>query len=222
MKLSKVLLTALLPLPLFFNGCGSSANDQGTTFSLIGFGQLTIDTTTLATTCSDTVFTNQISVPRSDATEGSGTVIGCLVIQNNLTSTSVRTERVNLSYYINGASEQPPSTNTVGTVLLGPAASSATTTTTTTSTGLSSLGNKISLPANLIPPVVREWISVNRSRLPSPPYNMDIIASVTGVSTSGDQLTTNEASIQATITQDVLVGTGGASGTTTPTATPAA
>ena len=208
MNIKKIAAAALLAFAV--NGCGSASNDQGVSFTLLGFGQLDTDADTGASTCSDSVFTNVVAFPLSDATEGTGTVAGCLVLQNNQIKVAIRTERINLSYYIAGATEQPPATSIGGTVVIGPAQASTDTTTTDTSTttttgGISSIPSKVSLPTNLVPPSVREWMNLNRDKLPEPPFSMDIIASVSGVTTAGDQLTTNDGYLQSTVTQDVIV-----------------
>jgi hypothetical protein len=217
MKLRKHFLSFLLPLPLLLGGCGSASNDQGVSFMLLGFGELTIDETTRVVTCSDTIFTNGLVVPLSETIEGAGSVIACLVMQNNMSKVHVRTERVNLSYSIAGASEQPPSTSTSGTIVLGPvqAATGGTSGVTGVTTG--GIPSKGTLKANIIPPAIREWLSINRDSLPPAPFSMDVMVSVTGVSTAGDQISTNDSFLQVTITNDIPVDPGaGGDGEPTP------
>ena len=196
-------------MPLLIGGCGSSSNDQGVSFTLLGFGQTVIDTTTKAITCSDSIFTNNLSVPITEAVQSSGSTIGCLVLSNNMTKVSIRTERINLSYSIPGASIQPPATSTSGTIVLGPEATAANTS--------PAIPNKLALQANVIPSAIREWISNHRNSLPPLPFSMDVMVSVTGVSTAGDQIITNDAFLQVNITKASKVGS-----SVTPTATPGA
>ena len=213
MKLRNTILTMLLPLPLLLGGCGSASNDQGVSFTLVGFGAYDIDETTKKVTCLTDEFTNLITVPLSDSAESTpNTIFSCLVVQHTMPAVTVRTEVVNLSYHIAGASIQPPSTTTRGTVVLPSAKTSGSTGGTSgtsgTSGGTSAVSNfvsKASIPVNIVPPSIREWLSLNRNSLPAAPYSMDIIVSITGVTSAGDQLTTNEAYLQSTVVQDVLV-----------------
>lgn len=215
MKLRNTILTMLLPLPLLLGGCGSASNDQGVSFTLVGFGAYDIDETTQRVTCLTDEFTNLITVPLSDSAESTpNTIFSCLVVQHSMPAVTVRTEVVNLSYHIAGASIQPPSTTTRGTVVLPSANTSGSTGTTggtsgtsgTSGTGgITSFVSKASIPVNIVPPSIREWLSLNRNSLPAAPYSMDIIVSVTGVTSAGDQLTTNEAYLQSTVIQDVTI-----------------
>lgn len=197
-------------------GCGTASNDQGTSFTLLGFGNLTEDATTSAITCSSTSFTNNIDVALSNLTQGNGVISACPVMQNNLTGMTVRTERINLSYYIPGATEQPPSTTTAGTIVLGASGTSSSTTTTT-----NAIPSKATLNINAVPQAVRTWLSLNRSKLPKAPFSMDITVSVSGVTGSGDLIESNQALLQANVTSDLPVtgtgGSGGSSGSTTQT-----
>ncbi len=206
----------LLPLPLLLGGCGSASNDQGVSFTLVGFGAYDIDETTQRVTCLEDEFTNLLTVPLSDGTESTpNTIFSCLVVQHSMPAVTVRTEVVNLSYQIAGASIQPPSTTTRGTIVLPSAKTSdsagstgGTSGTSGTSGGTGTVTNfvsKASIPVNIVPPSIREWLSLNRNSLPEAPYSMDIIVSVTGVTSAGDQLTTNEAYLQSTVVQDVPV-----------------
>ncbi len=207
-------VSAVLALGLILNGCGSSPNDQGVSFSLLGFGELTTDETTGRSVCSDTTFTNLVDVALSEITEGNGVIVGCPVMQNNMTNVTVRSERVNLSFFIAGATDQPPSSSTAATVVLGPDTDTGETPTT---------GNQIlskrALPVNLVPQATRSWLSENRASLPNPPFSMDITVTVSGITSAGDQLVSNQALIQANVTNDLPINPGDTPGDA-PTETP--
>jgi hypothetical protein len=193
---------ATLALGLLLNGCGSSPNDQGVSFTLLGFGQLTTDESTGRSECSSTTFTNLVDVALSDITEGNGVIIGCPVIQNNMTNVTVRSERVNLSFFIAGATDQPPSSSTAATLVLGPVTSTSGDDTTTDTNAIDSRG---AVPVNLVPQATRAWLSENRASLPNPPFSMDITVTVSGVTSAGDQLVSNQALIQANVTNDLPI-----------------
>lgn len=211
-------------------GCGSASNDQGVSFSLLGFSNFTLDETTGAPECSLDAFTNSIAIPLGeDGDTGTPvTTTRCLIVQNNMTSVGVRTERVEVSYYIPGAEVQPPSTSAPFTVFVGADAGTDSpdgtqsdsggdsgTTTTTTKTGITTTGNRTAAPLNMVPAEIRSWLSLNRNLLPEPPFSMDLVMHVAAITTAGDQLMTNDGYFQAQVTNDFNIDGSGSSGTDT-------
>lgn len=234
MKLSKVIKKTGVGLIFAASvfGCGSAANDQGSSFTLAGFGAVTIDPTTGDTTCSTTVLTNTVTTPLGLNEDGTASeTIACLLMQNHLTSSSIRTERAEISYYIPGADEQPPPTSAPAFVYLGPVGTSDASTSSSSSSSSSSsatptdhpgIAELISLPVNIVPAEITSWISLNRNKLPEPPFSMDIIVHVLGITTSGDELQTNDGFLQAQVINDFIINDNGIGGSSseTPTATP--
>ncbi len=216
-----VKLTTAFGLLLSINGCGSSSpNDQGVAFSLVGFAGITVDEATGRVTCDPETFTNLIDVPFSDLLEGNGVVLGCPIFQNNMTNVTVRTERINLSFFIPGASDQPPSASTVATVVLGRLVTATETVGGEANNNNNNLSNRATVPVNIVPQSVRTWLSQNRDALPNAPFSMDVSATVVGVTSAGDQLTSNRAFIQANVTNDTPINDDGVIGDDT-TETPA-
>ena len=233
MKIKKLkYISAVLALGLALNGCGSSPNDQGVSFSLLGFGELTTDAATGRTVCSSATFTNLVDVALSDIIEGNGVIVGCPVIQNNMTNVTVRSERVNLSFFIAGATDQPPSSSTAATIVLGPVQNVADPNTgnptnptnptnpgTQPVNGQNAIQSRGTVPVNLVPQATRAWLSENRASLPNPPFSMDITVTVSGITSAGDQLVSNQALIQANVTNDLPINPSDPS--TEPTEVPA-
>lgn len=205
-----VLSLSLLLLSLTGCGSGSSNNDQGVAFTLLGFfsdfeetaGQVG-DTITLSGTDE---FSN--SSPNEDSqTETAVPVI--LGLQNNLSGQFIRADIAYITYFVNGASAQPPSTSVSFSVFLGPA-----------SEGNSSLPPTIANPNTsfaqipIVPADIRAWLALNRNDLPEPPFTMTATVYVSGVTSSGDRLDTNQATYFLNVVPDVPIApTGGGSDT---------
>lgn len=119
---TKVITSALAATAFIVGalGCGSASNnDQGVSFSAIGFAAQDDDGA-----CTLDIGTTGVIVPITFGTVAedfaiSG-IISCILLQNNMSSQSVRVERLYLSYHIPGASEQPPDTSIPLSVVLSP------------------------------------------------------------------------------------------------------
>lgn len=211
-------ITIFSTAAMLLAGCGSAPNDQGVSFSLLGYMAIDIDEDTGERTCSiDTSTSGYLANLGTSSDIGASATLGCILLQNNLTGQFIRAERVNLSYFIAGASEQPPSTVQAQTVVLGPLGSgdSGTTSTgpnTTLPPGFTSLGNRISTGVFLIPDETHRWLSLNRDKLPDPPFIMQVTASVTGVTSAGDVLVSNEAGTSVEVVSDITINDTGSVG----------
>jgi len=155
--------------------------------------------------CQPQVYITATSFPLSSITEATNTsssIFTCLGVQNNMTAQFVRTQRVLLDYFIDGATEQPPSTATAYTVVLGPVG--GTTTVTNPGTGIVA-PNRVVVGANVVPNEIRSWIALNRAQLPEAPFTMIVTTSVVGLTSAGDQIISNVADLQVEVTPDVVV-----------------
>lgn len=227
--------TGLLPrlalggVVALLGSCGTAANDQGVSFTITSFNAVDDEGK-----CQMDVGVSGVSFPLSSDTEtalSSGNVYApCVQMQNNMSTQFIRTERAYLSFYVEGASEQPPSTVTVLGTVIGPGSdiepegttqtNSASTRKGTIPTGALSIANRVVAPIIVVPSETRSWMALNRASLPEPPFNMVITASVTGVTSAGDRMESNPLSINGEVTSDLVIvptdggdGTGGTGGT---------
>jgi hypothetical protein len=77
----------------------------------------------------------------------------------------------------------------------------------------------------VIPSPIREWLNFNRTQLPPPPYNLEVVVQLSGLSSSGNRYDTNTGVFSFNIIPETRLdptGEGGAvdTPTTDPTATP--
>lgn len=185
-------------------GCGSASNnDQGVSLLMTGFYP------TSATTVTDPRLTG-ISVPFSDltGTDGGsfgGAVVAAIGVQNNIVGQGVRLQRVFYSYYIAASSVQPPSTTYGLGVVLGPNGMDSENPS-TLPPGYAGLPAGAIAQLPVVPFEIREWMVMNRNSLPEPPFVMDVMAHVTGVTSAGDRLDTNESILTVTVVSDIPIG----------------
>lgn len=162
-------------------------------------------------------------MPISGGASGEGTTGGvglfsCFMAQNNLVTQAVRLDRAILRYYIAGASQQPPATVTAVAAYL-PAATGNTslpnpTGGTTPGTkpqgtlpsGASGGGSvsRVSAGFAVVPSAIGEWISAHRGELPPAPFNMIAEVQLSGVTSSGNRIETNESGLNVVVTEDNL------------------
>jgi hypothetical protein len=167
-------------------GCGSSSNDQGTSFSLNDVTPL-VNEVPLSTTDGDGTTT--------------GAVRGSYAVQNNLARQGIRIQRINLSFFIEGSDEQPPSTTLAAGGILGPVQSE----------GDGSLppgfgGPPIQTINSFVVPVeIMTWLNLNRAQLPEPPYTLTVDATVSGTTTSGGSIESNSSATLISILPDVVI-----------------
>lgn len=175
-----------------------------------------------------------------------GGFVSVVGIQNNLYGQLFRGDRVFLDYYIPGATVQPPSTNAPIAILAGPAESASgvnpggagTGAGGTGSTGtagtdlrrpivtslppaLKNICNRALTQVTIIPPAVREWLNFNRDSLPEAPYKLEVTIRVSGLTSSGDRLDTNDGTFEFDILPETFVEPTNGSETPIATETPA-
>jgi hypothetical protein len=213
MKFGKLLKTSFLVVTLSaFIGCGSATNnDQGVTFTFLGFFSDSAGATGLSGT----------SVAYSDVTSEPGgfaadaiSVLAFIGVQNNLSGQFIRLQRAYISYTIPGTNLLPPSTSQVLSGTLTPVDNAVG----------SSLPDPLKTGKNVkyiqiavLPPQVRTWISLQRESLPEAPFDIEATVFAHGVTSAGDQVDTNEGGLRIRILPDDVipptVGTGDAAAT---------
>lgn len=159
-----------------------------------------------------------------------GGFVSIVGIQNNLYGQLFRGDRVFLDYYVPGATVQPPSTNVPIAILAGPAeaasgAAGSNTSGTTGATGsgtttgtdlrkpiatslppaLQNICNRALTQVTIIPPAIREWLNFNRDSLPEAPYKLEVTIRVSGLTSSGDRLETNDGTFEFDILPETFV-----------------
>ncbi len=203
----KGLLGVLLVTPLLFVlGCGSASNnDQGVSFSLIGFFDAEDETQGLS----------GLVVPLTENTGDDnepGVAAGVQAnvgLQNNLAGQGIRVQRLFISYYVPGAEVQPPSTSFPLAGLLGPGVQ------TDPPTSLPAgypTNNQLNADFYILTPEIRSWLAFNRQYLPEPPFTMEASVYATGLTTSGNRLDTNQESLFISIVPDINIIPGGNDG----------
>ncbi len=172
-------------LALLAASCGSTSNnDQGTSVTALGFYGVTISSGTItATTTPETGKIVEIS-PDSGGFAGLelNQVLAGVGVQNRLSTQFFRTVRVDFSYDVPGSSIDIPNDSTPMTLLLSAAGDGTATVSSATAIGT----------VQVVSPDILSFLNVNRNSLPALPFRMNVMATVTGVTQSGDVLTTNE------------------------------
>lgn len=207
----RTILVATLMSTLF--GCGSTNNDQGVSFLLQGFATASKD----GCTGTDNLENGQ-SVALSEAAEGAGSDLRAAVVARNQTVTPLRIDRVLLSYYAPGSSINIPSTSVPLGITLGAAGSSPNVVGTVggSSGGASGLPTCVSATVPILPAAVRAFINLNRSSFPELPFDVEVSAVVSGVTSSGSRIETNDATYFIKFLPDVVINppaSGGSSAT---------
>jgi hypothetical protein len=155
------------------------------------------------------------------ATDPSGAVYAILGLQNNLYGQVFRADRVLLEYYIPGASVQPPSTNVALNMLAGPAeagtqggaAGGAATNTggirrpfvTSLPPTFNQICNRSFAQVPIIPSPIREWLNFNSNQLPEAPFDLEIVITITGLSSGGNRYDTNQGLFTISVVPEIPV-----------------
>ena len=180
-------------------------------------------------------------------TDAGSNFVAVVGVQNNLFSQIFRADRMIYDYFIAGASIQPPSTNIPINLIAGPgnpaagggaaggagggAAGGAAggVAADPTNGGRNPAGgalppsfagtcNRVFAQAVVIPASIREWINFNRDSLPEPPFMMEVVGRMSGISSAGDRFETQPMSLPITIVEEIFVTpTEGTDGTDTGT-----
>lgn len=209
-------------------GSGGNRNDQGVAFTFLGWYW---DTAGETGASGASVGLSEIN-PEEPAAPSQGTggmVLLYAGVENHLTAQALRVERIVHSYYIPGATVQPPQTSVAAPAQLDPARTIGSG---GTGGGTGGTGGGIdvnpdsSLPDSfcsggtcatkayigvpIIPPAVREFIALNREQFPEAPFVMVVNSYATGVTSAGSSIESNPVEIEITIAPDnIIPPTGG-------------
>lgn len=216
----KKLSALMLALGMVGCGGGGANNDAGMSFTLNGFNG------TQNNLCSATTFISAVALPISggSVSEQSGAVgaFSCANLQNNLVTQSVRVDRAMMRYFVAGAASQPPSTVTALGIVLGAASGNTSLpngngsqpgtkpggTLPSGGTGSSGSGGsgsgapRATAGFAVVPAAVAEWISSHRSELPPRPFEMIASVTVSGITSAGNRIETNELPLSVIVTED--------------------
>lgn len=179
---------------------------------------------------------NSSTSASASGTNEAGAYVSVVGVQNNLYGQFFRADRVYIDYYIPGASAQPPSTSVPVSLLAGPAESGGSGTGTTGSTTqapglrkptytslpptLASICNRALAQVTVVPAAVREWLNFNRDLTPEAPYKMEVTIRLSGLTSGGNRLDTNDGTFDFEILPETFVVP--TDGVATPEATAAA
>ena len=215
LKANRVLCAAAAVTALGCGGGGAN-NDNGVGVTLEAF------TAVQEGVCSQGIYVQSARMPISEgaAAEQPGGyqgVVGCFQARNSLVTQAVRIDRALLRYFIPGASIQPPATVAVVSAYL-PAASGNTSlpnpdtsgkpgtkpggTLPSGGVGASGGSSQVTAAFTVVPVAIREWVSAHRGELPPPPFDMVGQVQLSGVTSSGNRIETNEAFLTIVVTGD--------------------
>ncbi|MCB0352085.1 MAG: hypothetical protein KDD64_01125 [Bdellovibrionales bacterium] len=207
-----ICLIALSACAIALSSCGGSANNEnGVVLTNLGYFLLPEGTVG----CEDDLptpvlgLTLPIGEVSSETLGTDGAIILAVGYQSNLTGQTVRIEATELSYFIPGASIQPPSTIVASPLLLGPLdageGASVFPTDSSLPPGFSSVCNRGFGEIQVIPPAVRAFISLNRGSFPEPPFEMFVSARGSGITSGGNRIYTPEVTMGITITPETVI-----------------
>lgn len=168
LKLKNIILSLFLVSPVLLNGCGSASNnDQGTSFTAIGY---------FADTSGATGEAGQIVILSQS---GNG-VITFMGLANRLSQQFIRVTRFDCDYNVPGSAVPIPSDSfAVGTVM----------------EAAGDLGSSLGYVGfTIVSTDLIDFIIANISSLPPLPFRMNATCSATGVTQAGDVLVTNPIS----------------------------
>jgi hypothetical protein len=191
-------------------GCGSAAeNDAGVSFSLLGY---------YTDSTGETAISGFVGSLTTNLSTG---VVIAGKFQNNLTGAAIRMSRIRMSYFIAGASAQPPDdsfaiggilgaasggksslptglggsgTGDIGGTTSGNNTTGSTTGSTTSGSGTSTgAATASTLEFAIVPVSTMAWLRSNRGSLPATPFVMEVYAYGEGMTTAGQDMVTNTA-----------------------------
>jgi hypothetical protein len=239
-------LCSALTLVVGCSGPGTSNNDQGIAVTFLGYfsqfaagcvavNPLGLSGATLPLSTAKPEPLATISDANRVGLDSASNFVAVVGVQNNLFSQFFRADRLVLEYFIAGASIQPPTTNIPlnfiagpGTVQPGAGAVQPGGVLDPTNGGRNPNGS--SLPPAfqgqcnrtfgqtiIVPAAIREWMNFNRDALPEPPFVLEVTGKISGLSSSGNRITTQPMSLPVSVVAEIFVepteGTGdGATG----------
>jgi hypothetical protein len=190
----KLILISLVAVGLM--SCGTATNnDQGVAFTAYGWAvpdEEGVCTFSIVTGGTVTMSGGSLIAPRL-----------CFVIGSNLSKQTIRADRMFYEFRIPGASEQPPTTSAPFSVILSPPQEGDGDG--EGGDGEGPIAQSVSIGGVVLPNEIIRWISLNRGKLPSAPFRMEGIYRVSGVTSAGDRMETNEIVFNFSVFEDILV-----------------
>lgn len=177
--------------------CGSSSNnDQGTSFTALGFYAVTTENGVIAVD-PEIPISGLYAVPNPDSSNffnlDLNTVLAGVGVQNRLSSQFIRLVRADFQYEVPGASA---SLNIPGDSSPLPGILEAAGGTGSTSSGATTTGTSQAFAiVQAVSPDVLSFLNINQNSLPQLPFRMNVTVAVTGVTQSGDTVITNPITI---------------------------
>ncbi len=219
----RIVAVIILSTLISCGGGGSGTNnDQGVTFTFTGWYNE-------APASGSTTLPQGISIvsipfdPQPEATDEDEDQAGFFAggfyayagVQNNLTGQFIRVRRLFHSFYIQGAEVQPPSTSVAAGNVVGPSVVTGGNAEQPFDSSLppafaadeATPGNASFQGLPLVPTEIVEWVNLNRSRLPDPPFSMVVTSYINGITSAGDSVDTNEVDITVIFRHDTEVNT---------------
>jgi hypothetical protein len=187
----KLILISLVAVGLM--SCGTATNnDQGVAFTAYGWAvpdEQGVCTFKLVTGGTVPMSGGSLIAPRL-----------CFVIGSNLSKQTIRADRMFYEFRIPGASEQPPTTSAPFSVILSPPQEGV-----DGGEKEGPIAQSVSIGGVVLPSEIIRWISLNRGKLPSTPFRMEGIYRVSGVTSAGDRMETNEIVFELSVVDDNII-----------------
>lgn len=202
-----------------FIGCGTAAtNNQGVSFTLLGFFAELPDSGSTEQPPGELGQAVPLSLENPETQSGNlaGSVSTVAGLKNNISSQFLRVDRMKVSYYIEGAEQQPPDTVVAFGAVLGPGGQSSGGDTTTegsssSSKGVSSLPDFAEIGSlsfgrfPIVTPEIMAWLNLYRGSLPELPFTMLATVKASAVGSAGERYYSNEATYFIIFTPDIAI-----------------
>lgn len=224
-------LSAVCGVAVALAGCGGGTNnDQGVSFSHLGYfadletggscedlptglGGLVVS---LGLVRNGGAFINPDLGQGSDALISDSSIAAVVGYRNNLNGQGVRVRRLLLTYFIPGATEQPPTTTIPLSAFLGPADDVGDNGEFDSTLPPSFAGsNQCGFSrTQIVPPAVFRWLIFNQDKLPETPFSMEVYSTIVADSTSGNTYESNTEAFFISFTPETAIPATDAAGNT--------
>lgn len=200
-----------------FIGCGTSAtNNQGISFTLLGFFAELPDSGATEQPPGELGQATPLSAENPETQSGNlaGAVSTVAGLKNNISTQFLRVDRMQVSYFIEGADKQPPDTVVAFSAVLGPggqssegdaAAEGDSSTTSGSLPDFSEIGALSFGRFPIVTPEVVAWLNLYRGSLPELPFTMLATVKASAVGSAGERYYSNEASYFIIFTPDIAI-----------------
>lgn len=213
--------TAICGSLFWATGCGdSTSNDNGVAFTFLGWfievDQQIVPVSSSATPLSgDSTGSSDLEIANPGFVSAPRLLAG---LKNGLIGQFIRTERLFFSYHVPGASVNPPDSSVSIPGTLFPASDGVETDLPSTlpdsfdvdgaeaaAGAEAAVANYLFKSASLIPPAVREYMVLNKSQFPEPPFVLVVSAFAEGVTSAGQRIQSNSIEFDIVVEPDVII-----------------